>query len=78
MDPIESETPLRNNFLEVPTGRVSLKNKLQKVFKGCIVLGCLSLALILVIFVGFKNDDETETIKQCLPGHYNLSTCSSM
>ena len=75
MDPIESETPLRNNFLEVPTGRVSLKNKLQKVFKGCIVLGCLSLALILVIFVGFRNDDETETIKQCLPGH---STCSSM
>ena len=76
MDPIESETPLRNNFLEVPTGRVSLKNKLQKVFKGCIVvLGCLSLALILVIFVGFRNDDENETIKQCLPGH---STCSSM
>ena len=56
MYPIESETPSQTNN--------NLKIKWQKVL-GFIFLGCLSLALILAIFMGLKTDDETKTLKQC-------------
>ena len=63
MNPDQRETPSPrvNNFLEEATGRVKLKRTLQKVFTGFVILGCLSLALILAILVGLKNDDETKT-----------------
>ena len=38
---------------------------------------CLSFILILVIVMGFKNDDETKTLKQCLTGYYKFPDCIS-
>ena len=56
MYPIESETPSQTN------NNLNLKINWQKVF---IFLGCLSIALILAIFMGFQSDEETKTLKQC-------------
>ena len=56
MYPIESETSSQTNL--------NLKINWKKVF-GLIFIGCLSLALILAIFMGLKSDDETNTLKQC-------------
>ena len=78
MYPVESETPSdSDNYLEVASGRVKLKINLQKIFKGFIIMVCLSFILILVIVMGFKNDDETKTLKQCLKGYYKFPDCIS-
>ena len=76
MYPIESETQSQS-FVEVSTGKDKLEIILTNVFKGLIVVGCLSFILILVIFVGLKNDDESKAQKQCLAGHYNFPSCIS-
>ena len=69
-----------NNFIEeVSTGKVERKISFEKIFKVLVFLGCLLfvLILILVIVMGFKQSDETETLKQCLPGHYKFPDCIS-
>ena len=66
-----------NNFVEVSpaSARVDMNTNFQKCFKYMIGLGVLLFILILVFSMTFMNNDETETLKQCLPGHYKFPDC---
>ena len=66
-----------NNFVEVSpaSARVDMNTNFQKCFKYMIGLGVLLFILILVFSMTFMKDNETETLKQCLPGHYKFPDC---
>ena len=66
-----------NNLVEVSTEKVKGKCTPEKLFKYLIFMGCLLFLLITVIILGLKHSGETETIKQCLPGHYMFPYCIS-
>ena len=66
-----------NNLVEASTGRVERKCTPEKIFKYLIFMGCLLFILVTVIILGLKHSGETETIKQCLPGHYMFPYCES-
>ena len=74
MNPNEIEVQT-NNFVEVSTtARVHMVN-FQKFLKYIVGLGVLLFVLILVISMTSLNNDESETLKQCLPGHYKFPDC---
>ena len=75
MNPNEIEVQT-NNFVEVSTAaRVHMNVDFQKFLKYIIGLGVLLFVLILVISMTSLNNDESETLKQCLPGHYKFPDC---
>ena len=75
MNPNEIEVQT-NNFVEVSTAaRVHMNVNFQKILKYIVGLGVLLFVLILVISMTFLNNDESETLKQCLPGHYKFPDC---
>ena len=65
-----------NNFVEVSAAaRVHTNVNFQKFLKYIIGLGVLLFVLILVVSMTFLNNDESETLKQCLPGYYKFPDC---
>ena len=66
-----------NNLIEVSRGRVKRKCTLEKRFKYLILMFCFLFLLITGISLGIKHSGETETVEQCLPGHYNFPDCIS-
>ena len=76
MHPVEIQVKT-NNLVEVSTEKVKGKCTPEKLFKYLIFMGCLLFLIITVIILGLKHSGETETVKQCLPGHYNFPDCIS-
>ena len=78
MNPNEIEVQT-NNFVEVSAvsaaARVHTNVNFQKFLKYIIGLGVLLFVLILVISMTSLNNDESETLKQCLPGYYKFPDC---
>ena len=69
-----------NNLIEVSTERVKRKCTHctpEKLFKYFIFLVTLMFLLIMVITLGLKHSGQTETVKECLPGHYMFPYCKS-
>ena len=77
MHPPEIQVKQTNNLIEVSTGGVKGKCTPEKLFKYLVFLFCLLFLLITGIILGLKHSGETETIKQCLPGHYMFPYCIS-
>ena len=63
--------------VEVSTGGLSKLKINEKVLKWLLFLGVFLFLLIGGLYMVFKPSDETETPKQCLPGHYGFPDCIS-
>ena len=63
--------------VEVSTGGLSKLKINEKVLKWLLFLGVFLFLLIGGLYMGFKPSDESETPKQCLPGHYGFPDCIS-
>ena len=63
--------------VEVSTGRGFKLKITEKLLKWLLFLGVFLILLIGGLYMGFKPSDESETPKQCLPGHYGFPDCIS-